>query len=256
MLVDDEPSANEGMVLRLKAFSDISVIGSHLSVKSALKQLNSEMPDVILLDIEMPAQSGFDLVKQLQPETAPLIVFVTAYKQFAISAFEANAVDYLLKPTSHNRLQQTIHRLRQQILLKEPRKGSLLNVTAALDSETKELLLHQDKLVLNDNKTEINFVEYQDILWVDAAGDYVCVHTHCETYITRIRLKTLIEQMLPSQFIRIHKSTIVNIQFLSKLVLLKNSEYLAYLTNEKQLKVSRTYSKALKQLLHKQVSST
>lgn len=265
LIVDDEPAAIEGLRLRLEAFPQIRVIGEANSVAEAISLINAQTPDLIFLDIEMPQQSGFDLIKQLQPELCPAIVFVTAFHQHAVKAFEVRAMDYLLKPVKRERLAEAIARVSEITGIRAD-KAQLLSAVAELAKEElgsaaeggadektaavePQYCIERQKLVIQDGRNPIQLIPYQDIIWIDAAGDYMCVHTQVETYVMRARLKSLIDERLPDVFVRIHKSTVVNLTYIEKLQPLCNSEYNAVLLNQKVLKVSRTYAKALKQRL-------
>ena len=265
LIVDDEPAAIEGLRLRLEAFPQIRVIGEANSVAEAITLINAQTPDLIFLDIEMPEQSGFDLIRQLQPELCPAIVFVTAFHQHAVKAFEVRALDYLLKPVKLERLAEAIARV-CELTTSRADKAQLLAAVAELSKEEQEqktegyadknteavepqYCIERQKLVIQDGRNPIQLIPYQDIIWIDAAGDYMCVHTQAETYVMRARLKSLIDERLPDVFVRIHKSTVVNLTYIEKLQPLCNSEYNAVLLNQKVLKVSRTYAKALKQRL-------
>ncbi len=264
LIVDDEPAAIEGLRLRLEAFPQIQVIAEANSVAEAIRAINTQMPDLIFLDIEMPEQSGFDLIRQLQPEQCPAIVFVTAFHQHAVKAFEVRALDYLLKPVKRERLAEAIARVSEVTAIRAD-KAQLLAAVAELSTEEQnpssgslaekttaaepQYCIESQKLVLQDGRNPIQLIPYQDIIWIDAAGDYMCVHTQTETHVMRARLKSLIDERLPDVFVRIHKSTVVNLTYIESLQPLSNSEYKAILLNGKSLKVSRTYARALKQRL-------
>lgn len=257
LIVDDEPAAIEGLRIRLQAFPEVRVIGEATSVAEALTLINDLSPDLIFLDIEMPEQSGFDLIRQLQPEQCPAIVFVTAFHQHAVKAFEVRALDYLLKPVKQQRLAETIGRLREMATSRADKAqmlGAVAEITTNIHGSSTATIepqycVEQQKLVIQDGRNPIQLIPYQDIIWIDAAGDYMCVHTNTETYVMRARLKGLLDDRLPDVFVRIHKSTVVNLTYIEKLQPLSNSEYKAVLRNLKVLKVSRTYARALKQRL-------
>lgn len=257
LIVDDEPAAIEGLRLRLQSFTEIRVVGEATNVADALRLIEQLAPALIFLDIEMPEQSGFDLIRQLQPEQCPAIVFVTAFHQHAVKAFEVRAIDYLLKPVKRERLADAIARARE-LTSRSADKAQMLAAVAEITSQSgadvstaqePEYCIERQKLVIQDGRSPIQFIPYQDIIWIDAAGDYMCVHTNSETYVMRARLKSLLEERLPDVFVRIHKSTVVNLTHIVKLLPLCNSEYHLVLTNHKMLKVSRTYARALKQRL-------
>lgn len=253
LLVDDEYSAIEGLAIRLAAFSQISIVGHARSVDEAMTLISATAPDLIFLDIEMPGKSGFELIKQLQPESCPAIIFVTAFHQYAVKAFEVRALDYLLKPVKKERLAEAIARVSSRLdspankqHMLEVRDILLNGDTARQTEPGSAYRIEQEKLVIQDGHHPAQLIPYADILWIDAAGDYMCVHTRDDTFVMRARLKSLINDVLPDGFLRIHKSTIVNLQHVAKLEPLINSEYNLTLVNSKSLKVSRTYSRQLK----------
>lgn len=256
LLVDDEYSAIEGLAIRLEAFSQIEVVGYARNVADALALISKTEPDLIFLDIEMPGQSGFELIKQLQPETCPAIIFVTAFHQYAVQAFEVRALDYLLKPVKRERLAEAIARVAVNIDTGSS-KQHMLEVAdilqtgdaAGLADTAAVYRIEQEKLVIQDGHHPAQLIPYREILWIDAAGDYMCVHTSTETFVMRARMKSLINDVLPDGFLRVHKSTIVNLQHVARLEPLINSEFKLILVNDKSLKVSRTYSKQLKESL-------
>ncbi|GAA63729.1 two-component system, LytT family, response regulator [Pseudoalteromonas sp. BSi20311] len=256
LLVDDEYSAIEGLRIRLEAFDEIDVISSAQSVDEAINILNKHDVDLVFLDIEMPTKSGFELIKHFQPESCPAVIFVTAFHQHAVKAFEVRALDYLLKPVKLDRLAEAIDRVINTAKLNS--KNELIEVQQSLVkndpdeiavSANSDYKFEAENLVIQDAKNPIQIIPFKDILWIDAAGDYMCVHTLIETYVMRARLKDLEKNTLPEDFLRIHKSTIVNLSHIKQLNPLRNSEYMAVLDNEKNLKVSRTYSKNLKSLI-------
>lgn len=253
LLVDDEYSAIEGLAIRLAVFPQIKIIGHACNVDDAIALIGISAPDLIFLDIEMPGKSGFELIKQLQPESCPAIIFVTAFHQYAVQAFEVRALDYLLKPVKTARLAEAITRVSGKLDISANKqhmlevRDILLNGNAAQQSESGAVYrIEQEKLVIQDGHHPAQLIPYPDILWIDAAGDYMCVHTKEDTYVMRARMKSLIKDILPASFLRIHKSTIVNLLQVSKLEPLTNSEYNVILVNNKSLKVSRTYSRQLK----------
>ncbi len=257
LIVDDEPAAIEGLRLRLQSFADVEVVAEAASVAEALRLIQQHQPELVFLDIEMPGESGFDLIRQLQPELCPAIVFVTAFHQHAVQAFEVRAQDYLLKPVKLERLADAIARVRASAGTAS--KAQLLDAVVHLSAANRphapagsaepQYCIEQQKLVIQDGRSPIQLIPYQDILWIDAAGDYMCVHTQNETHVMRTRLKNLINERLPDLFVRIHKSTVVNLTYIEQLQPLGNSEYNAVLSNGKVLKVSRTFARALKQRL-------
>lgn len=250
LLVDDEESALEGLRLRLETFADVEVIGQAMSVDEAILISNKIMPDLILLDIEMPGKSGFELLKQFQPECYPAVIFITAYHQYAVKAFDVKAVDYLLKPVNKARLQEALSRAKLRNSINDI-KATLLDAgrtEPANESALPDQISYsvaQDKLVIRDGVGPVSLIPFDEIYWVDAAGDYMCIHTQNETHVMRERMKNLVTS-LPVNFQRIHKSTLVNVKYIEQLTPLRNSEYQVHLRNQKTLKASRTFSKNLR----------
>lgn len=258
LIVDDEAAAIEGLRIRLQGFAEINIVAEATNVAEAIHAINHHHPDLIFLDIEMPGQTGFDLIRQFQPEQCPAVIFVTAFHHHAVEAFEVKAIDYLLKPVKLDRLADAIGRVYKQLASAD--KSQMLDVAYQLNSPFKHSVddtevfepqyrIEKQKLVIQDRHSPIQFIAYEDIIWIDAAGDYMCVHTKHETHVMRTRLKNLLNERLPDVFVRIHKSTVVNLTYIDKLQPLGNSEYNAVLLNEKVLKVSRTYARELKKRL-------
>ena len=198
LLVDDEYSAIEGLRIRLEAFDEIDVISSAQSVDEAINILNKHDVDLVFLDIEMPTKSGFELIKHFQPESCPAVIFVTAFHQHAVKAFEVRALDYLLKPVKLYRLAEAIDRVINTAKLNS--KNELIEVQQSLVkndpdeiavSANSDYKFEAENLVIQDAKNPIQIIPFKDILWIDAAGDYMCVHTLIETYVMRARLKDL-----------------------------------------------------------------
>jgi two-component system LytT family response regulator len=194
----------------------------------------------------------------------PLVVFVSAYSKYALDAFELNAIDYIMKPASLGRLQKTIERIRERLSpqqrdLEKFRLLKALGQTSGVDiSELEEWLQDINKpfpssfrheLVIKNSDNEKVFVAVKDIRWIDAAGDYMCIHTPKENYIVRITMKKLASELDESMFQRIHKSTLVNMHCVKSIQALRNNESMLDLGDDVKLKVSRNYSEAVKKIL-------
>ncbi|WP_210330670.1 LytTR family DNA-binding domain-containing protein [Aliikangiella sp. G2MR2-5] len=269
MIVDDEPLAIEGLKLRLEQFPEIKVIAECRNGEEAMSCYEEKKPDVVFLDLEMPGIGGLEVAQAISYESNPLIIFVTAYRQYAVDAFELNVVDYILKPVNLGRLKKAIEKLfvlaegkddKHEKLLRALHKTSGISYEALnqwLDSDL-ELPLEQseradfcDKLSIRKSDNSKVLVSVEDIRWVDAAGDYMCIHSSAETYILRITMKKLVEKLNPELFIRIHKSTLVNISQVKGVKQLKNAECELILDNDVKLKASRHYAAEVKQKLQK-----
>lgn len=264
IVVDNEPLAVDGLKLRLENIADVDVIGEAYDGDQAIKLCQELQPDVVFLDLKMPGLSGMEVVQVLQADVMPLVVFVSAYGEFALDAFELDVVDYLLKPANLGRLQKTMERVRERLSpnVRDNEKFRLLKAlgeTSGLAiSELEEWLEHpasplptqfRQELVIKNKDHEKVFVPVKDIRWIDAAGDYMCIHTLAENYIVRITMKKLASELDDSMFQRIHKSTLVNIHSVKGIQSLKNNESILDLGDEIRLKVSRNYSDAVKKII-------
>ncbi|SEL44540.1 two component transcriptional regulator, LytTR family [Colwellia chukchiensis] len=263
LIVDDEPLALEGLKLRLEKIPEINVIGEACDGDQAIHLCQTLSPDVMFLDLRLPGLNGIEVVQALQADVLPMVVFVSAYGEYALDAFELNAIDYVLKPANLGRLQKTVQRILQRIqpLDSSKEKFKLLQAlgeTSGVAISELENWLASDlplptafeqELVIKNSDHEKVFVAIKDIRWIDAAGDYMCVHTKNETHIVRITMKKLASQLDPKIFARIHKSTLVNVNCIKSIKSLRNSESLLELGDEVQLKVSRNYSSAIQDLL-------
>ncbi|MFY8297845.1 LytR/AlgR family response regulator transcription factor [Pseudoalteromonas sp. SS15] len=263
VIVDDEPLALEGLSLRLAKIPEIKVIGQAENGDEAIKLCQTLEPDVLFLDLQLPGLNGIEVVQAMQSDTLPMIVFVSAYSEYAIEAFELNAIDYVLKPANLGRLQKTVSRIleRQNPHQAEKEKFKLLNAlgeTSGIEvSELEEWLESDDPLptsinqeiVIKNSDNEKVLVPVKEIKWVDAAGDYMCVHTEKDTHVLRITMKKLQSLLDEKQFARIHKSTIINLNHVISIKPLRNNESIVTLNDDIELKVSRNYSPVLQNFI-------
>lgn len=263
IIVDDEPLARRGLKLRLDAIDDVEVLSECSNGHEALHSVATYMPDLLFLDIQMPELSGFDVVQQLQGDTIPLVIFVTAFGQYALEAFEIHAVDYLLKPIDDQRLREAVERARKQAQLQQQQqhKQQLMELVAKLTgeplTELDRILAKADdapdsaqprKISIKDGH-EVHIIPVADIDWVDAAGDYMCVHTNGQTHVMRITMKQLETMLASSDFKRIHRSTLINTTKAKKITALGNGDYLLTLQCGAELKVSRSYKDVVQEIL-------
>lgn len=258
LIVDDESLARRGLKLRLDNLGGVEVVGEAANGRDALNAVVELAPDLILLDIQMPGMSGFDVVSKLQQEDMPLVIFVTAFDQYAIEAFQIHAIDYLLKPIDEDRLAEAIERARQHLQNKEAVTDKqrllelIISITGKSESSVTQLMRDfsgvrswPDKLAIKD-AGETTLVETKDIDWVDAAGDYMCVHAKGETHVMRVTMKDLEAQLDPSVFQRVHRSTIVNLDRVVKVCSHMNGEFYLVLNNGSSVKMSRSYKDKVK----------
>lgn len=265
-IVDDESLARKGLALRLKPFTQVELVGESGSSRQALEEIIQLRPDVVFIDIQMPGLNGFELLRELQQrlEELPVVVFVTAFDQYAIKAFEVRALDYLLKPVDEERLKETLERVEQERQPSEyektqqklvdlvsevtGQKGDAILERLAAGADVSDLNRYPEYLAIKDSG-EITRVPVNQIEWVDAAGDYMCIHAAGETFILRRTMKELEQELNPNRFQRVHRSAIVNIDQVEKLCTRHNGEYHLVLKNGQNLKVSRSYKDRIKQLI-------
>lgn len=263
ILVDDEPLALEGLRLRLEKIPEIKVIAEASDGDQAIQLVQNLAPDVLFLDLHLPGLNGIEIVQALQSDMLPMIVFVSAYGEYALDAFELNAIDYVLKPANLGRLQKTVDKILERCAPKDSNKEKFkllkaLEESSGLDIAELEDWLKSDQplpskfsqeLIIKNSDFEKVFLPTKDIRWIDAAGDYMCIHTAQETHIVRITMKKLESQLDPKIFTRIHKSTLVNINCIKSVRPLRNSESTLELGNDIKLKVSRNYSANIKKIV-------
>jgi two-component system LytT family response regulator len=260
IIVDDEALARRGLKFRLSLRGDVEVIAEARNGREALELIRELQPDLVFLDIQMPGIDGFDVMRKLPAEEMPAVVFVTAFNDYAIKAFEANALDYLLKPIEDSRLSEALERVTENLDQRRALKHrkSLLKLVGDITGEpvgSMEELSTRD--VESMKKKEIPKLEIKDgghttwipqdqIEWIDAAGDYMCVHAGGETHIMRMTMKMLEASLDPDYLHRIHRSTIVNIHQVKEMRAHINGEYFLTLNCGHTIKLSRTYKDKLK----------
>ncbi|MEP4146277.1 MAG: LytTR family DNA-binding domain-containing protein [Halioglobus sp.] len=261
IIVDDESLARRGLALRLQQIPMVDVVTECANGQQALEAIAEHSPDLVFLDIQMPGIDGFDVIRQLQADNLPMVIFVTAFDQYAVEAFKVHAVDYVLKPIDDDRLHEAIERAVAHHSQEESERSKqrlvdlMMGMTGASAASIEEMAQGDneankwpEKLVVKDG-SDIHLIKVADIHWVDAAGDYMCIHAAGETHIMRITMKQLEAMLNPARFLRIHRSTIINSDYISGAQTLGNGEYMLSLEGGAQLKVSRGFRDKVKQLL-------
>jgi two-component system, LytTR family, response regulator len=264
-IVDDELLSRRGIVLRLHEAPEFEVVAECSNGREAVGTLQRERPDLVFLDIQMPGLSGFDVLAHLPRDVLPLVVFVTAYDEYAVKAFEARAVDYLLKPIDDRRFDATLERVRQSARARAAadQRDRLMEIVAEITGSgeigLEELLEHgtaalgvrqPQVLPIRQGRKTVR-VPIPAIQWIDAAGDYMCVHAEGDTHILRGTMKELEEILDPRLFQRVHRSTIVNLRFVKSLRAHMNGEYFLSLDGGQELKLSRTYRDKVEHFLER-----
>ncbi len=258
LIVDDESLARRGLRLRLLEYAELEIVGECSNGLEALQQVAEQQPNLILLDIQMPGMDGFDVVRRLQADTMPMVIFVTAFDEYAIAAFDINAVDYILKPVDEERLAAAIQRALQQhdqqtlAVQKQKLVELIMNMTGAdagkVDALAEGELSDWPSTINIRDGDEVHRVDVTEIDWIDAAGDYMCVHVGEQTHIMRSTMKQLESLLNPEHFVRVHRSTMVNSDRIRHYRHLSNGEYLLTLEGDTQIKVSRSYRDRIKNL--------
>ena len=262
LIVDDEPLARSGLRLRLEKFDDVEVVAECQNGLDAVSMISQHRPDLVFLDIQMPGLNGFQVINKLKElkQPIPMIIFVTAYDSYAIKAFDVHALDYLLKPADDERLSAALKKVREYFATQNQDEQSrkLVNLVAELTGDDCEEILRKlasgeavetnpypDVLAIKDG-SEVTRVNVSDIQWIDAAGDYMCVHALDGMHIMRKTMRELEQELNPQLFVRVHRSAIANIRYVKKLVSHISGEYHLILNNDTELKVSRSHRDKVK----------
>lgn len=251
LIVDDEELARRGLELRLQTETAVEICGQCCNGREALEAIAALKPDVVFLDVQMPGIDGFETLRQFAGPEMPVVVFVTAFAEHAIRAFEANALDYLLKPIDDRRLAKALERVRRHLESREAvaHRSRLLKLICELTGEelSLESALHgrerepaPRRLAIREGDTTV-CVTLSDIDWIESAGDYLCIHACGKTHVLRGTLKRMQSILNEAQFARVHRSSIVNLSRVQSLRKHINGEYFLILGGGKELKVSRTY---------------
>ncbi|HEY8604541.1 LytR/AlgR family response regulator transcription factor [Tsuneonella suprasediminis] len=260
LIVDDEKLAIQGLQLRLEKFEDVEVIGTCANGREAIRSIKTEKPDLVFLDIQMPGFDGFSVVKGVMEIEPPLFVFVTAFEEHAIRAFEANAVNYLMKPVDEDKLADTIERVRVRMAEKRSAEEAekLKNVLNEVAPDAAEEFAEGDgesadryeKLINIKDRGQIFRVEIETIEHIEAAGDYMCIYTGDNSLILRETMKDLERRLDPRKFQRVHRSTIVNLDQVRQVKPHTNGECFLVLESGAEVKVSRSYRDVVARFVH------
>lgn len=250
LIVDDEPLARERVEMMMAAHTDVRIVGECGDGVQAIEAIRELRPDLVFLDVEMPGVDGFGVLKALEGEASlPHIIFVTAHDQYALQAFDVHALDYLLKPFNADRLAQTLEHARGVLARRKessatPEPEQLRSIVASLTAEQRG---KQRLLVRSSGR--VFFVKVDDVDWIEAEGNYVRLHMGTQSHLLRETMKGMESVLDPSQFIRIHRSTIVNCDRIRELQPLFHGEYAVILHDGTRLVASRGPDNRLRKLL-------
>lgn len=249
LIVDDEPLARDRVKRFLRDEHDISIIGECGNGREAVAAIKEHKPDLVFLDIQMPEKNGFDVVKSLSDKNMPSVIFVTAYDQYALQAFDVHALDYLLKPFNRERLHKAVSHARDQIETR--RMGNLDERLASLIADLRTEKKYLERLVVK-SVGRVFFLKVDEIDWIEAAGNYVKLHTGREAHMIRETMNGIEAKLDPEKFLRIHRSTVVHIDRIKELHPMFSGDYAVILRNGTELALSRNYRERLLELFENQ----
>ncbi len=257
LIVDDEQLSREGIRIRLQEYPDISIIGECASGKEAIEMIDELKPDLVFLDIQMPEMNGFEVLQKIKMSPPPLIIFITAYDKFAVEAFEYHAFDYLLKPINDKRFHKTLNRVTTEMNHRHLERYSqqlqyMINEYLAMSNDNPQennTTYAPITRIFVKAKDQIAILPVQEVEWIESAGDYVYIHTKEQKHLVRDTLASFESKLNPSQFVRIHRSTIVNIEKVRSFRPNESGDYDVFLLNGQQLKLSRNYRTHFQHLL-------
>ena len=262
VIVDDEPLSLDLLRAVLSEISDIEIVGECINGKQAVEAAMKLQPELLFLDIHMPGMNGFDVIRSLQTDIMPMVVFITAYDHYAVDAFDLHAVDYVLKPLDSERIARSVDRAVDRLKndvdrsFKSPLIGAIEEISerASKQEQPQEPETNipdgmKRKLLVRDSGV-VKVIPFDDIDWVDAAGDYMCVHASGETHVIRSTLRDLMGKLDDNLFVRIHRSTIVNVERVVSVTPLQKGGSLLHLTQGESLKVSRNYRDSIRKFFN------
>jgi two-component system LytT family response regulator len=247
IVADDEPLARARLLNLLKRYDFVTIVGECKNGRETLQQIETYQPDLVFLDIQMPDFNGFEVLSKTV-EPLPFIIFVTAYDQYALKAFDVHAVDYLLKPYDDERFGQALEHARRQIAVRE--KAFLhQKMVQMLDSYQQPIAGNSPQTIEVKDRGRSHHVPLQDIYYFEAEGNYLHLHLRERNYLIRQTMQGIEEIIAPEHFLRIHRSVLVNVHYVEKVWYEGNSQYRFTLKNDKQLSSGRSYREAIEQYL-------
>jgi two-component system LytT family response regulator len=246
LIVDDEPLARDGLRLMLSGIDDVEIVGEAGDGAAAVRAIGTLRPDVVLLDVQMPGQNGFEVVESAAADHLPLVVFVTAYDEYALRAFQVHAFDYLLKPVSQARLAEAMERVRADLLRGSPPRERVLDVvdSARLGGRSIARSRYTLRFAVRDRDRYL-LVRAAEIDWIEAAANYVRLNTRGRGLLLRMTISDMEGRLDPAVFTRIHRSIIVNTARIQEIRPDPHGDFDVVLTDGRTLRMSRTYRERL-----------
>ncbi len=238
LIVDDEPLAREGLRRLLDEDQEIECVAECGDGPAAVQAVREKLPDLLFLDVQMPEMDGFEVLQSLEESVLPLVIFVTAFEEHAIRAFEVHALDYLLKPLDTQRFREAVERAKAELQDrgKQAAIGRIITMLGSLRPSR-----HTTDRIMLKSAGKITFLPVEEIEWVEAQGDYVCLHTPGKKHLLREKISVLEEQLSPDRFLRIHRSTIVNVNRVKEMQPLYHGDYAVLLYDGTRLTLSRSF---------------
>jgi len=248
LIVDDEPLARRRIKSLLAHESNIDVIGECSDGFKAVSSISELTPDLVFLDVQMPAMDGFDVIKTIGPERMPTVIFVTAYDQYALKAFEVNALDYLLKPFDRRRFQKTLERAKTMI--RGLQNGNVNNQLLSLLGDLRREQEAPDRFIIR-SEGRVIFLRVEEIDWMRTVGNYVRLQVGRDSHLMRETMNGMEAKLSPDKFMRIHRSTIVNLDRVKEVQPWAKGEYVVIMRDGTRLIMSRRYRERLNERLNK-----
>lgn len=243
IVIDDEKLARELLLEFLEPFDDVEVIAECSRGNEAVEKIDELKPDLIFLDVQMPGMDGFGVLEEI--DHLPYVIFTTAYDQYALQAFENNAVDYLLKPLDEERFQKAIVRARQRIK-SDKSASNIEELLRSVKEETGEAREKYSSHLFVQKSEKLLNLDVRDIIHLEASGDYTVLSTKNDQFLSSSGIGKLEEKLNPDIFIRIHRSTIINLNYLKEIEKHFNGGLIVKMENGKSFPVSRTYAKQIR----------
>jgi two-component system, LytTR family, response regulator len=252
VIADDERLARQKLLVLLNSEPQVKVVAECQDGRQTVSAIRNLRPDLLLLDIQMPDLDGFQVLREIPPEEMPVVIFTSAYDQYAVRAFEANALDYLLKPFDQERLHHAVEKARSELRKAHDREIThrILNLLSQVKSGTPASAEPDSRLVIKANGRVV-FLELDSIEWVEAAANYVRLNVGKDSYLHRETISRVSERLDANHFVRIHRSTIVNVRKIKELIPVNSGEYVVVLKSGRELSCSRGYRAALQGIVEK-----
>lgn len=252
IIADDERLARRKLRILLGSEPQVEVVAECPNGRQTVSAIRSFRPDILLLDIQMPDLNGFEVLSEISSDEMPQVIFTSAYDQYAIRAFEAHALDYLLKPFDQDRLHAAIERASLEIRKSRDQEftNRVLELLSTVKSQKKPTPEFEDRLAIRTNGRVV-FLNLDEIHWVEAAANYVRINTAKDSYLFRETISRISDRLNPADFVRIHRSMIVNVRRIKELIPVNSGEYVVVLNSGKELSCSRGYRANLQHLIAK-----